>query len=247
MDATLLLTRPIDGATLFAELARQSGWTGRIQISPQQRIELLPPEPMAADRAGTLVFTSQYGVASFVAGIAARHWPVYAVGPRTAQAACDAGFQDIRTPAGGDAAALLAALRAERPLTPILHLHGRNIAQPVAALLNADGIPAFSMMVYDQKALPLDVTATTLLQGEGPVVIPLFSPRSARLLLESVTNHRAPITLIAISHACATVLQPFVDVNPTCNLVLSPQPDSHGMRQALMQVQRDLEAGENPR
>lgn len=247
MDATLLLTRPEAAAHAFAAQARHAGWRGLVLIAPQQRIDLFPPDPHDVSGAATLVFTSQFGVAAFAAGIASRNWPVYAVGPRTSQAAADAGFREIRTPAGGDATALLAALRSERPPEPILHLHGRNIAQPVAELLQAEGMQASGLMIYDQHGLPLDDAAQALLQGKEQVVVPVFSPRSAQLLVDAVTNQRASVILVAISRAVAAVLRPILDQNPACKLVLSAQPDSDGMLDALMQVQRDLEASENPR
>ena len=41
------------------------------------------------------------------------------------------------------------------------------------------------MIVYDQQAVPLTNEAGALLAGTAPVILPLFSPRSARLVADA--------------------------------------------------------------
>ncbi len=167
-------------------------------VSPVQRIAFLaagdgPPEGV------TLVFTSASAVAA-VAGQAdfARH-AAWAVGAATARAARDAGFS-CRA-AGGDARALVAALAADPPRGPVLHLRGVHGRGDVAASLRALGIDAEERIVYDQVAQDLNAEAEALLQGRAPVILPLFSPRSAMLMRGATIT--APLCVVAISAAAA--------------------------------------------
>lgn len=59
------------------------------------------------------------------------------------------------------------------------------------------------MVVYDQLSQPLSDAARQALAGMAPVILPLFSPRSARILSEQVTQARAPLWLVPISPAAA--------------------------------------------
>lgn len=84
-----------------------------------------------------------------------------------------------------------------------MHLHGEHTRGDVAARLRAAGLAVEARMVYRQVELPLSDTAHALLQGEAPVILPLFSPRSARLLAGQIEPPRAPCRIVAISTATA--------------------------------------------
>src|SRR5690606_15072398 len=91
---------------------------------------------------------------------------------------------------------------AERPAR-VVHVRGTHSAGNIAARLRQAGVPAEEVVAYDQPALPLSAEAAALLAGEGEVVLPLYSPRSAALVAAHDGPWRAPIHAIAISPAAA--------------------------------------------
>ena len=240
----LLLTRPRAQADRFAAQLR-ARWPGLpITIAPLIEIALLPPPPDLADAAAGLIFTSKNGVAGFAAGCARRDLPAWCVGPRTAQAAQAAGFDDLHV-AGGDARALLALLLNAPPRGPLLHLRGQHAARAIADDLRAAGIAAAETIVYDQRARPLDPAARALLARPGAVIAPLFSPRSARLLADALATPplRARLHLVAISAAAAAPLRSA----HAETLKIAATPDAGAMLAQIAHVIRVLETDPNPR
>jgi len=149
-----------------------------------------------------LAFTSENGVAvaaPHLGGTGRRAW---CVGDRTAAAARAAGF--AAASAGGDAAALAALIGRARPAGEIVHLSGRHQRGDLVARLARAGLRARRVVVYDQVARPLPQPARAALAGGAPVLVPLFSPRSAALLSDAVApGVRAPLLVAALSPAVA--------------------------------------------
>ncbi len=201
----LLLTRPRAQSERFVrDFAAALGRELPVVIAPL--IEIVP-RGLAVDpgTAAGLIFTSENGVAAFAAAEARRHWPVWCVGERTADAARAAGFSQVSV-AGGDAESLVAGILAARPAGPLLHLRGAHAAGDVSGRLTAGGIPTTAAVVYDQVAQPLSAEARALLADPAAeVLVPLFSPRSAALLAEAAGTVRARLHPVAISAAAAAV------------------------------------------
>ena len=201
---TILLTRPGTQSRALAERLRRRLGNVPILISP-----ILDIVPVAFDLPGTprfLVLTSAHAAeaASRVGRLAGL--PAYCVGDRTAEAARAAGFEAIS--AGGDAADLAALVAARRPTGPGLHLRGRHVASDVPELLNSAGIDTFSAVAYDQVALPLSDEARAALDRSAPLIVPVYSPRSSRLLADACGSARAPLDVVAISDAAAAPWRP---------------------------------------
>lgn len=248
MTATLLLTRPEQAAQEFAQAATMAGWTGPVVVAPLMQIAYRAPDMAALDGAGTLVFTSRHGVGAWVAAGGRCDLPVWCVGPRTAQAAQDAGFVTIRQAPGGDALSLRAALLAAHPVPPVVHLRGAHAAMALAPDLDKAGLPAREMVVYDQLSCPLPGPARDLLSRPSsvPVVVPLFSPRSARLFsaeLEKLPALGAQLHVIAISQPCAAAM----DASKCSSLLTVDRPDGGAMLNAVLHMQAELEDNEKPR
>ena len=241
----LLLTRPQEDAQRFADLVLADGWMGEILISPLMEITLHPLPEAALAQAGSLVFTSQHGVAALVAATDRRDWPVWAVGPRTAQAARAAGFEMVHE-AGGDAAALLKDLAQSPPLPPVVHLRGAHVAADIAVALRAQGIEAEGLVAYWQTARPLSSVAKARLEAGGDMVLAVFSPRSARLLADSlaeVSHWKTRLHPVAISAAAASPLAG-VGLHPG---IIAARPDMPAMRDAVLATQAKLEPWAKPR
>jgi len=181
----LLLTRPEAQSRAFAELVQDQAGSGvDIKISPLMRIDPTMPEWMPEAR--VVIFTSVNAVAEYTALSPAKGRLAYCVGDRTAEAARAVGF-DARS-AGGDARALVRLVRKDAPEGPILHPTGRHTRGDVASALRQSGLNAREVVVYDQLAQPLSDPAMELLISGRPVLVPLFSPRSAAIFTAQVTG-----------------------------------------------------------
>jgi uroporphyrinogen-III synthase len=241
----LILTRPQQDSQRFADAARADGWAGDILIAPLLEITLLPPPEAELARARSLVFTSQHGVAALAAATTRRDWPVWAVGPRTAQAAQAAGFATVYE-AGGDAEALLKDLAQTPPPGPVLHMRGTHAAADIAQALQALGQQAEALVAYAQVACPFSPAALARLAAGGVVVLPVFSPRSAQLLAQALAGlpaGRRQLFPIAISAAAAAPLDK-LGLQPC---MIAARPDMPSMRAALIATQAKLEPWAKPR
>jgi uroporphyrinogen-III synthase len=177
----LLLTRPSQDSRRFA--AMLPDW--RAVISPILRIVAVDHDAAALRDAPGLVFTSAHAVPAAGPG---RGRLALCVGGHTAQVAHAAGF-DVWT-GNGFAEGLLPLIDAAG--VPLIHPHGRHLAKR---------LPVPGMVVYDQQAVPLTNEGGALLAGTAPVILPLFSPRSARLVADAARGARAPLWPVAISEA----------------------------------------------
>jgi uroporphyrinogen-III synthase len=197
-----LLTRPAAQGDRFAhDLRTRFGPETQIVLSP-----LLVPDhltPALPDPVAGVIFTSETGVAALARLRPANGLPAWCVGDRTAHAARQAGY--AARSAAGDAAALVAMILAEAPPGPLLHARGADSRGAVADHLTAAGIRTTEAVVYAQRPAPLTAEARSLLGGVDPVVVPLFSPRSAGLFTAAAAAIAAPAPLwvAAISPAVA--------------------------------------------
>jgi uroporphyrinogen-III synthase len=221
----LLITRPDPGAARFAaEAARRWGDRVRIMLSPLMAPEWLSPGlPPGIEGAG-LIFTSEAGVTGLARLAPGLKRPAWCVGARTAAAAAAAGHAPGA--AAADAEALIAGLSARRPPGPLVHARGSDSRGDIAARLTAAGLPTAEVVVYRQAPRPLTAEARAALDGTAPVIVPLFSPRSAQLFAEAATGVRAPLHLAAIS---AAVTAPI----PAVSRVIAATPDGPGMSTAI--------------
>ncbi|TNB87688.1 uroporphyrinogen-III synthase, partial [Paracoccus marcusii] len=170
----LLMTRPGDDSERTAARIGAD-----VIVAPILQIVPVDHDGAALARAPGLVFTSAHAVASAGPG---RGRPAICVGERTGQVARDAGFAVIQ---GAGTADSLVPLIAASPV-PLVHPHGRHLAQRLA-------VPG--IVVYDQRPQPLTARARAALMGARPVVVPVYSPRSARLLAGMAAGARAPLWL----------------------------------------------------
>ena len=197
---TLLLTRPeAQSRDLARRLRARIPATVPIVVSPILEIAAVEFDlPLAP---GFLILTSVHG-AEAVGGVAALSGlTAWCVGDRTAEAARAAGLAAVS--AGGTAEDLLALLDRERPQGTGLHLRGRHVAADVAEALTSAGTDTESVVVYDQIARPLSPEALACLDRPAPVILPVYSPRSARLLAAATDGARAARDIVAISRQAA--------------------------------------------
>jgi uroporphyrinogen-III synthase len=227
-DPLILLTRPRAQAQEFAD-ALAVEIDADIAIHPMQDIALFaPPDPLPVGYDG-YIFTSPNGAR------AAQHWglpprPAYVVGQKTAAATQgDAVFC-----ADGDSTDLVQLIRQHVPQGPLLHLHGTHVAGEIARELAQYGIPCDARVAYDQHALPVTNDLRRILGDLRPVLIPVFSPRSAKLLIDTGENPQN-WHIIAMSHKVAAI---FDDI-PCKKITIAERPNGPAMLHAVCLVYRE--------
>lgn len=232
--ATLLLTRPMASSQRFAAQLRDRLGDVSVVISPLMRIEPVGPAP-DLEGAGTLIFTSQNALAAMPGG---QGRPCYVVGDATAAAARAAGFDPIAVEP--DAEKLFQRIMADRPAGPLLHLRGRHARGHLAERLGAAGIATGEKVVYEQREASLSAEAETLLSGNEAVIVPLFSPRSAKIFVSQHAGD-APLFIAAMSDAVADALGAL----PVQQVARAAAPDAAAMIdtiEGLLDAARSLEA-----
>lgn len=207
----LLLTRPRPDSLRLAALLPD--W--QAVISPILRIVAVDHDAAALRAAPGLVFTSAHAVAAAGPG---QGRLAICVGGHTAATARRAGFAVQQ--GNGFAESLLPLIRAAP--VPLIHPHGRHLARD---------LPVPGVVVYDQQAQPLSPQARTLLAGDGPVTLPLFSPRSARLVAQAARDARAPLWLAAISDAALAAWDA-----PSAGRTVARSPDIEAMAAAIRRL-----------
>ncbi|MDD9731474.1 uroporphyrinogen-III synthase [Mameliella sp. AT18] len=220
----LLLTRPQAASERFAARLRQDGLKFRAVISPLFAVEVTGPLPNVSQARG-LIFTSANGVMAWQALGGRTDLPVFAVGPATARAAEAAGMHAQE--GGGSAEELIRHIIARRPPAPLVHLHGTHVRGDIAARLSAAGIACTSAAIYDQPPCPLNTEARAALDGQVPVVAPVFSPRTGELLAKECA--KAPLLVAAMSQAVVNALMPL----HKRNLKVAERPESEAMREVV--------------
>jgi len=226
---TLLLTRPETASLRFAEQVRAVLGDMPVLIAP-----ILAPEFRAADlpeRFDGLIFSSETGVEGFCRLHSCRALTAWCVGPRTADCARRAGFAVIE--AGGDARALASRIMADMPRGLLLHARGADTTGTLAEDLRRAGLLVAGAVVYAQIAQPLSSAARHLMMGAAPILLPVFSPRTAQVLLAELDGQRsAPLWLASLSPAVARVASA---LRPERESV-ADTPDAAGMIAALARL-----------
>jgi uroporphyrinogen-III synthase len=115
------------------------------------------------------------------------------------QAATAAGFS--ARSAGGDVEDLIALILKEKPGGLLLHLSGTHTRGDVAGRLQAAGLHCTNVAVYEQVDQPPTPAFLAAMAGEAPLVVPLFSARSAGAL--AGLRPKGACHVIAMSQAVA--------------------------------------------
>ncbi|NOX39524.1 MAG: uroporphyrinogen-III synthase [Alphaproteobacteria bacterium] len=208
-DVHVLLTRPAaQAATYKAELEAQFGLKIHVTLSPLLHISVRD-DPILLDGTDVLLFTSVNGVKAFGQASDRRDIPCFCVGDKTTIAAQHLGLSAIS--ATGSLPDLVELVTRKAGIKPFstLHLRGAEVAGNLVKQLTRSEIDASEQIIYDQELLPLNDNATSLLSGPSPVVIPLFSPRTARAFSAEIENlSTCELTAICISANVASALDP---------------------------------------
>ena len=227
MPPILIITRPAPAGEAFAAAIRDA-FARPVEVihAPALRID---PVPFAMPDARHVIFTSARAVAQAPDGTGMTAW---CVGGATTAAAAGKGY-DVHS-ADGDADALVALILSHRPAGPLVHLAGRHRRGAIDARLTAAGLRCTTVEVYDQISQPPPEPLIRAAAGTAPLVAPVFSPRSARGLLDLTIT--APLHVVAISPAVAAL---FKSLRPASLLTVG-HPDADHMRDMTVAVLRGL-------
>lgn len=150
---------------------------------------------------GALAFTSANGVRAFADLSTVRTLKVFAVGAATAAAAKSAGFRQVLS-ADGDVEALAEGIlgRQREIMGLVLHPGAAEPAGDLVGLLNAQGVAARGLVLYDTA--PVAFTDAQLAELAGVEVALLHSPKAALALAELLKTHPMPqLKVLGLSQA----------------------------------------------
>ncbi len=222
----VLLTRP---AAKSARLALDLAPIPPENILQSPLIDIVPTGATIPVAAGYII-GSTHGITGAVpAGARA-----YCVGEKTAIAAHQAGLEPVVT--RQTARELFEELVTNPPQMPLLHLRGRHSRGALAQELTAAGVPCEALVTYDQIERPLGRAARQALAGERPLILPLYSPRTARLFLQQAETMARPINaelqLVALSSAVAQEVQAIAATRRE----IAPQPTGQAMIKIIHRI-----------
>lgn len=236
----ILITRPEPSGRRFAATIRERlGQDLRVLCAPMVEVEYLRPDLDITDDA-RLIFTSRHGVEGFLKLTDQRGLACFTVGDATATAAENAGLVPIS--AKGDARDLLTLIRTQAPRGRLIYLRGRHVASDIAGVLRAEGHDLVEGIVYDQRPLALDGEAKALFAGHEPVILPLMSPQTARILFGQLTAVNSPLLVAAISEAVVMA----VPRQGVCKIEIARRPDAENVLSLLpdlLTLAKQLESG----
>lgn len=202
--AVLLMTRPQDAARRFVALLPVALTAGH-QMIYSPLISVMPlGQDIDLSGSEAVIFTSANGVFMAAEILARTGTPAYCLGQRTTKKARDAGWKAEFC--GKTADELVADLLQRRPAGGLLHLRGEHSRGNVAERLNAAGLICREQVIYSQPLQTLTAEALSALSASGDIVVPLFSPRTARQFADLCPND-VNIHLVAMSDAVADPLK----------------------------------------
>lgn len=216
----LVMTRPQDASIRFVSLLPDA-LQADLTIIYAPLLQITPwAEPVSFDGYKGVIFSSANAVSAV--GCSPNDFPAFCVGKRTCQVAKDAGWAAHF--GGATADELVQWLATTLPEAPLLHLHGKHTRGDIAARLTAIGLPCNGIISYEQQLLPLTAAALREIDAQNSVIVPLFSPRTARHFA-SLGLDQKNLSLIALSEAVADELKDL-----KCNsLQVSKAPNADSM------------------
>jgi len=232
---TLLLTRPQAQAERFAGQCRKAiGEDLRVMLSPVVQIKPRDVTGDLSEFAG-IALTSENGARILPQVANASGVTAWCVGDRTARVADALGM--VASSAKGSATDLARMIIGAAPKGTVLHAHGARKAGDLVGQLQAVGINAQSLVIYDQAEQALTQEALAAMQA-GPVILPLFSPYSASVVAKQIPGNVNKLAIVAISEAAANA---WTGQRPGI-FTVAKHPDAPHMVSEIATIWSDLSA-----
>lgn len=153
--------------------------------------------------------------------------PLYAVGERSAEAAREAGFNNVRS-AQGDASALIRLIdeRYANESAPHLYLAGVDRAADIAGALAGKGINVTTVEVYRAMTTGFPLELITAIEQNKLDAVLHFSRRSADNFVIGARTAALVAKVLTLRHLClsAQVAEPLTAVGAP-NVAVARRPD----------------------
>ena len=179
----IILTRPKEGARKFHALIQEKLPEAKVIISPLITIDFLP-KSIDFTKFDTFIFTSINGVQAIENQRIPHGTLCFAVGAKTAHAAGKIGFKALYS--DGNSEDLISIILSHPRRGKFLHIRGKYTRGDVSRKLSEHGLPCEEIVAYHQKSQALTHEAQSSMKGGKPLIFPLFSPRTAQLLMENI-------------------------------------------------------------
>jgi uroporphyrinogen-III synthase len=216
----VLITRSEPGASETAERLSAMGLLPIVE--PVFAIEPLPDVTLPVFDA--LAFTSANGVRVLATLSPRRDALVFCVGARTADAAREAGFGDVRS-ADGDVSALAVLIQSELPAGKfLLHSGNEETRGDLVGQLTDRGISAGFLATF--RAIPASAAGRMLaahLRGQPQFdAVTIHSPRAAKILFGFLHPDSASAANLNVAAISAAAAEPLRDVARRVEIAAAP-------------------------
>ena len=229
-NVILLLTRPLGGNERFCLKIKHLLYSCEILDNPIQRIDFLP-SLSKVNKNSVLIFTSANGLRA-----AKKHNLInkkcFVVGANTKKVAVSFGYDVLGF--SKDQENLLKLIKSKKPTESMVHIRGKHTVGNLCDALKRNQFSCLDIIGYNQEPLKIKKQNLQKIHSGRPVILPIFSSRSAELLQSNLDL--TGFNVIAISEAVAKIVTG-VELG---GLVISKKPDLNSMQEATLAILRRL-------
>ena len=229
-NVILLLTRPLDGNERFCLKIKHLLYNCEILDNPIQKIDFLPSLGKV-NKNSVLIFTSANGLRA-----AKKHNLInkkcFVVGANTKKIAVSFGYDVLGF--SKDQENLLKLIKSKKPTESMVHIRGKHTVGNLCDALKRNQFSCLDIIGYNQEPLKIKKQNLQKIHSGRPVILPIFSSRSAELLQSNLDL--TGFNVIAISEAVAKIVTG-VELG---ELVISKKPDLNSMQEATLAILRRL-------
>ena len=229
-NVILLLTRPLGGNERFCLKIKHLLYSCEILDNPIQKIDFLP-SLSKVNKNSVLIFTSANGLRA-----AKKHNLInkkcFVVGANTKKIAVSFGYDVLGV--SKDQENLLKLIKSKKPTESMVHIRGKHTVGNLCDALKRNQFSCLDIIGYNQEPLKIKKQNLQKIHSGRPVVLPIFSSRSAELLQSNLDL--TGFNVIAISEAVAKIVTG-VELG---ELVISKKPDLNSMQEATLAILRRL-------
>ena len=229
-NVILLLTRPLGGNERFCLKIKHLLYSCEILDNPIQKIDFLPSLGKV-NKNSVLIFTSANGLRA-----AKKHNLInkkcFVVGANTKKIAVSFGYDVLGF--SKDQENLLKLIKSKKPTESLVHIRGKHTVGNLCDALKRNQFSCLDIIGYNQEPLKIKKQNLQKIHSGRPVILPIFSSRSAELLQSNLDL--TGFNVIAISEAVAKIITG-VELG---ELVISKKPDLNSMQEATLAILRRL-------
>ena len=218
-NVILLLTRPLGGNERFCLKIKHLLYSCEILDNPIQKIDFLPSLGKV-NKNSVLIFTSANGLRA-----AKKHNLInkkcFVVGANTKKIAVSFGYDVLGF--SKDQENLLKLIKSKKPTESMVHIRGKHTVGNLCDALKRNQFSCLDIIGYNQEPLKIKKQNLQKIHSGRPVILPIFSSRSAELLQSNLDL--TGFNVIAISEAVAKIITG-VELG---ELLVSKKPDLSSM------------------